>query len=77
MPTPQRYACDCATSTGSVAAVVAGKSTVVRHIAPLHELRLYVTDDVMVDDASRREPEGAPLLREFMAMGMDERWVSR
>ena len=71
MPTPQRYACDCATSTGS------GKSTVVRRIAPLHGLRLYVTDDVMVDDASRREPEGAPLLREFMAMGMDERWVSR
>ena len=55
----------------------AGKSTVARRIASLHGLRLYLTDDVMSDHASRSEPEDAPFLSEFMAMDMDERWVSR
>ena len=55
----------------------AGKSTVARRIASRHGLRLYLTDDVMSDHASRSEPEDAPFLSEFMAMDMDERWVSR
>ncbi|MFH9060468.1 hypothetical protein ACH4GM_04470 [Streptomyces coeruleorubidus] len=31
----------------------------------------------MGDHARRTTPEGAPLLHEFMAMDMDERWVKR
>jgi hypothetical protein len=36
-----------------------------------------VTDDVMADHARRSTRENAPLLHRFMAMDMDERWVSR
>ena len=45
--------------------------------AARHGLRLYATDDVMADHASRSTPEDCPLLSEFMAMDMDERWVHR
>ncbi len=55
----------------------AGKSTVARHIAAQHGLRLYATDDVMADHARRSTHEDAPLLHRFMAMDMDERWVNR
>jgi hypothetical protein len=55
----------------------AGKSTVARRIAARHGLRVYATDDVMADHARRSTSEDAPLLHEFMDMGMDERWVSR
>ncbi|MFI0484357.1 hypothetical protein [Actinomadura sp. 9N215] len=55
----------------------AGKSTIARCIAARHELRLYATDDVMSDHASRSRPEDSPLLSEFKAMDMDERWVQR
>lgn len=40
-------------------------------------LRLYPTDDVMSDHVGRCRPDDAPLLREFAAMEMDERWVTR
>jgi hypothetical protein len=40
-------------------------------------MRLYATDDVMPDHASRSTPQDCPFLSEFAAMGMDERWVNR
>ena len=55
----------------------AGKSTIARRIAAQHGLRLYATDDVMTEHARRSTPADAPLLHRFMAMTMDERWVSR
>ena len=55
----------------------AGKSTVARRIAAEHGLQLYATDDVMADHARRSTPVDCPLLHEFMAMDMDERWVNR
>lgn len=55
----------------------AGKSTIARRIAAQHGLNVYSTDDVMADHARRSSPEDCPLLHEFMAMDMDERWVNR
>jgi len=55
----------------------AGKSTIARRIAARHGLRLYATDDVMSDHASRSSLEDSPLLSEFVAMDMDERWLNR
>ena len=55
----------------------AGKSTIGRQLATTHGLRLYSTDDVMADHARRVEPRDAPLLRAFMDMDRDERWVER
>lgn len=55
----------------------AGKSTIARRVAAEHGLQLYVSDDVMADHAKRSTPEDCPLLHEFMAMDMDERWVNR
>jgi 2-phosphoglycerate kinase len=55
----------------------AGKSTIARRIAAQHGLRLYATDDVMADHARRSTHEDSPLLHRFMAMDMDERWVTR
>jgi 2-phosphoglycerate kinase len=55
----------------------AGKSTIARRIAAQHGLHLYATDDVMADHARRSTLKDSPFLRAFMAMEMDERWVSR
>ena len=55
----------------------AGKSVIARRVAARHGLRLYATDDVMPDHASRRAPGECPFLAEFAAMDMDERWVNR
>ena len=55
----------------------AGKSTIARRIAAQHGLRVYATDDVMSVHARRSTPEDSPLLHRFMAMDMDERWVTR
>jgi len=55
----------------------AGKSTIARRVAARHGLRVYATDDAMADHARRSTREDAPLLHRFMAMAMDERWVSR
>jgi cytidylate kinase len=55
----------------------AGKSTIARRLAEPHGLRLYATDDVMPDHASRCSPEDGPFLAAFKAMDMDERWVNR
>jgi hypothetical protein len=55
----------------------AGKSTIARRIAERQSLRLYATDDVMSDHAARSTAGDSPFLFEFMAMDMDERWMSR
>jgi len=55
----------------------AGKSTITRRIVAEHGLQAYVTDDVMADHAKRSTPRDCPLLHMFMAMDMDQRWVSR
>ncbi|MFD0114909.1 AAA family ATPase [Streptomyces sp. NPDC058320] len=55
----------------------AGKSTIARRLADRHGWRLYATDDVMHDHAGRTTPEEATCLHKFIAMDMDERWVSR
>jgi 2-phosphoglycerate kinase len=55
----------------------AGKSTIARRMAARHGLHLYATDEVMSDHAGRSTPEDSPLLGEFKAMDMDERWVNR
>jgi 2-phosphoglycerate kinase len=55
----------------------AGKSTIARRVAARHSLRLFATDDVMPDHASRCTPEDCPFLTEFAAMDMDDRWVNR
>jgi hypothetical protein len=55
----------------------AGKSVIAGRLAARHGLRLYATDDVMADHASRSTPEDCPFLSEFAAMDMDQRWVDR
>jgi 2-phosphoglycerate kinase len=55
----------------------AGKSTIARRLAARHGLRLYATDDVMPEHAARTTPADSPMLHEFMAMTMDQRWVNR
>jgi hypothetical protein len=55
----------------------AGKSTIARRTAEGHGLRLYATDDVMAGHAGRSTGADSPLLSEFLAMDMDERWVNR
>ncbi|MEV3937229.1 hypothetical protein AB0K52_14780 [Glycomyces sp. NPDC049804] len=55
----------------------AGKSTVARRLADRFGLRYCGTDESMQDHARRTTAVEAPLLHEFMGMGMDERWVDR
>ena len=55
----------------------AGKSTIARHVAARHGLRLYATDDAMPDHARRCAPGDCPLLAAFAAMDMDQRWLNR
>jgi len=55
----------------------AGKSTVARRLAARFGLSTYSTDDAMTDHARRSAPQEAPLLHQFMAMDMDERWLNR
>jgi len=55
----------------------AGKSTIARRVAAQHGLRVYSTDNVMADHARRSTPEDAPLLHNFMAKDLDERWLNR
>ena len=55
----------------------AGKSTVARRIADRHGLQLYATDDTMADHDGRAALQDAPLLSQFTAMDMDQRWLNR
>lgn len=54
----------------------AGKSTVARHLAAEYGLRLVETEPFS-QYVPRTTPESAPLLHRFLAMDMDERWVTR
>jgi cytidylate kinase len=54
-----------------------GKSTIARRLAEKHGLRLWSTDEAMPDHARRSTPADAPFLARFIAMSMDERWLSR
>lgn len=54
-----------------------GKSTLARRLAREHNMQLYDTDGVMLDHASRSTGKDCPLLKSFMQMSMDERWVNR
>lgn len=55
----------------------AGKSTIARHLASMHTLRLYDSDLTISDHARRSNPFEHPLVYAFLAMDMDERWVRR
>lgn len=55
----------------------AGKSTIAGRVAARCGMQVYSTDDAMAGHARRSTAEDAPFLAEFMAMDMDERWVSR
>ena len=55
----------------------AGKSTIARHLAARHGMRVHDTDDAMAEHARRTTPDDAPRLHRFAAMSMDERWVHR
>jgi 2-phosphoglycerate kinase len=54
----------------------AGKSTVAKALAALHELQLYNCEQFTAF-AARTTPPQSPLLHAFMAMDMDQRWVTR
>jgi 2-phosphoglycerate kinase len=55
----------------------AGKTTIARRVAAEHGLRVFSTDDVMADHATRSSAADAPYLSQFMAMDMDDRWLNR
>jgi hypothetical protein len=55
----------------------AGKSTIARRLAETYGLRVYSTDDAMTDHAGRTSADDSPQLAAFVAMSMDERWVTR
>jgi 2-phosphoglycerate kinase len=54
-----------------------GKSTIARQLAADYGLHIYDTDAVMADHARRSTPASTPLLHDFIAMDMDERWANR
>jgi len=55
----------------------AGKSTIAKRIAALHECEIYSTDEAMGIHSSRCTAEESPYLEAFKEMSMDERWVNR
>jgi 2-phosphoglycerate kinase len=55
----------------------AGKSTIAHHLATTYWLQLYRTDDVIADHVQRTRSTDTPLLDAFLAMEMDERWVTQ
>ncbi len=48
-----------------------------RRLAAAYGLRVYATDDVMGEHARRSTPRDSPQLAAFLAMDMDERWLTR
>jgi len=55
----------------------AGKSTVASKLAASHGFRLYSCDETQQAHTNRSNPIDHPLLHEFIAMTMDERWAKR
>lgn len=54
----------------------AAKSTVAARQASTHRMLVLACDDVMSERALELSPEDAPSLASFMAMDIDERWLS-
>jgi 2-phosphoglycerate kinase len=55
----------------------AGKTTIARELAQRHDLGLYLLDRAEPDHVARTDPQRQPDFARFLAMSMDERWVSR
>ena len=55
----------------------AGKSTIARRLAETYSLRLYSRDDMQSSHTARSNAVSHPLLHNFLAMSMDERWLLR
>jgi hypothetical protein len=55
----------------------AGKTTVASRLATDHGFRLYSCDPMQSEHTRRSNPVEHPLLHDFLAMDMDERWVNR
>lgn len=55
----------------------AGKSSVAQRLAATHGLIEYSCDNKISDHARRSNPSDAPLLSAFLAMDINQRWVSR
>jgi 2-phosphoglycerate kinase len=55
----------------------AGKSTIARRLAADYGLHLYSCDPMQAEHTRRSNPANHPLLHDFLAMDMDERWVNR
>jgi hypothetical protein len=55
----------------------AGKSTVARRLSEKHGFRLYHCDDAQSAHTARSNAVDHPMLHDFLAMTMDERWVKR
>lgn len=55
----------------------AGKTTIAARLASETHSRLYDSDAAMAGHARLLDPAEAPRLHEFLAMSMDERWLSR
>lgn len=55
----------------------AGKSTIARQVAAEHGFRVYSSDATIGDHVRRSNPVDHPLIHAFLAMDMDERWVTR
>ncbi|GAB1643554.1 hypothetical protein [Krasilnikovia sp. MM14-A1259] len=55
----------------------AGKSTTTRALAARYGARTYVTDELMTEHQKRTNAIESPYLAKFMAMDMDERWMTR
>ncbi len=56
---------------------VAGKTTIARKLAADHGLHLYSCDAMQSEHTRRSNPSDHPLLHDFLAMDMDERWMNR
>jgi 2-phosphoglycerate kinase len=55
----------------------AGKSTIAARLMAEHGLRLYGTDEAIQRHVPRSTAARHPLLHEFLAMDLDERWLNR
>jgi hypothetical protein len=55
----------------------AGKSQVAHRLGIEFGFRVYATDDAMQDHVARMPSEKCPALTAFLAMDMDERWLTR
>lgn len=53
----------------------AGKSTIARRLAKVHDAAIYDSDAAMRDHSSRCPVGKCPQLAKFLQMTMDERWV--